>query len=112
VDLSGDGLPTYFGTSTAGVVVTATGHLLGFDLSDFAASVATVFAPPGQVAAAQALSDGDVVAALEGGAVVDLAPAGAGAAGRPPPSTTSSSCNTSLVTATITSVSSSCPGRS
>jgi hypothetical protein len=114
VDVNGDGLPTFLGTSTAGVVVAATGQLLGFDLTDFAASVATVFAPPpGQaVAAAQALSDGHVVAALEGGAVVNLAPAGTGAAGRPPPSTASSSCKTSLVTATIMSVSSSSPGHS
>jgi hypothetical protein len=74
--------PTSFGTSGAGLVVAATGQLIGFDVNNFAASVATLFTPPaGQgVQAAQALADGHVVAALDGGAVVDLAPAAGGLA--------------------------------
>jgi hypothetical protein len=71
--------PSFFGSSTAGVVVTATGELLGFDVTNFAATAATVFAPAGEpVEAAQALADGHVVAVLSGGAVVDLAPGDGG----------------------------------
>ncbi len=72
--------PSFFGTSNQGVVATADGRLIGFDLSDFPASVGTVFARPfgDGVAAAEALADGHVVAALEGGTVVDLAPSGGG----------------------------------
>lgn len=72
--------PSFFGTSNQGVMATADGRLIGFDLADFAASVGTVFAPPdGEgVAAVEALADGHVVAALEGGTVVDLAPSNGG----------------------------------
>src|SRR5262249_32272577 len=74
--------PTFFGSSSSGVLLTATGQLLGFDLNDLAGSVATVFTPPvGEaVAAAQALADGHVVAVLSSGTVVDLAPAEGGLA--------------------------------
>ncbi|MGB6499945.1 MAG: VCBS repeat-containing protein, partial [Thermoplasmata archaeon] len=58
--------PSFFGTSNQGVVATADGRLIGFDLADFAAA-GIVFAPPtGEgVAAAEALADGHVVAALD-----------------------------------------------
>ena len=74
--------PSFFGTSNQGVVTTADGRLIGFDLADFAASVSTVFAPPAgeAVDAAEALADGHVVVALDGGTVVDLAPSGGGMA--------------------------------
>jgi hypothetical protein len=74
--------PTFFGSSGSGVVVTATGQLIGFDVNDLAGSVATLFTPPlGEaVAAAQALADGHVVAVLSSGTVVDLAPAEGGLA--------------------------------
>ena len=74
--------PSFFGTSDQGVVATADGRLIGFDLADFAASVGTVFAPPAGegVNAVEALADGHVVAALDGGAVVDLAPSNGGLA--------------------------------
>jgi hypothetical protein len=67
-----------FGASGLGVMVTATGQLVGFDLNDLAGSVGVVFTPPPgeEVAAAQALADGHVVAVLSGGQVVDLAPSG------------------------------------
>ncbi|HKI31683.1 MAG TPA: VCBS repeat-containing protein [Gemmataceae bacterium] len=70
--------PSFFGTSGQGVVATADGLLVGFNLDNFAGSVRTLFAPPSGegVAAAEALADGHVVAALDGGAVVELAPAG------------------------------------
>jgi hypothetical protein len=68
--------PSFFGTSNQGVVTTADGRLIGFDLSGFA-GVGVVFAPAGErVAAAEAMPDGHVVAALDGGEVVDLAPSG------------------------------------
>jgi hypothetical protein len=70
--------PSFFGASNDGIVATADGRLIGFDLGNFAASVDTVFAPLEGVAAAEALADGDVVAALDGGEVVDLAPSGSG----------------------------------
>jgi hypothetical protein len=72
--------PSFFGTSNQGVVATADGRLIGFNLGEFALSVGPVFAPPAGdgVAAAEALADGHVVAALDGGEVVDLAPVGGG----------------------------------
>jgi hypothetical protein len=65
-----------------GVVVTATGQLIGFDLNDLAGSVGVVFTPPvgEEVAAVEALADGHVVAVLSTGEVVDLAPSGGGLA--------------------------------
>jgi hypothetical protein len=65
---------SFFGTS--GVALTADGRVVGFNLADFAATVATVFAPPaGQaVTAAQPLEDGGLVVAEEGGTVVLLEP--------------------------------------
>src|SRR5262249_55730564 len=39
--------PTLFGASGAGVVVAATGQLIGFNLNNLAGSVATVFTLPG-----------------------------------------------------------------
>jgi hypothetical protein len=74
--------PSFFGTSNEGVVATADGRLIGFAFSDFGDSVGTLFAPPAGegVAAEEALADGHVVAALEGGTVVDLAPSGGGLA--------------------------------
>jgi hypothetical protein len=69
-----------FGASGLGVVVTATGQLVGFNLNDLAGSVGVVFTPPvgEEVAAAQALADGHVVAVLSTGEVLDLAPVGGG----------------------------------
>ncbi len=74
--------PSFFGTSDQGVVATADGRLIGFDLADFAASVGVMFAPPAGegVNAVEALADGDVVVALDGGTVLDLAPANGGLA--------------------------------
>jgi hypothetical protein len=74
--------PSFVGASSQGVVATGDGRLIGFDLTDFAASVHTVFTPPAGegVDAAAALADGQVVAALAGGAVVDLAPSAGGLA--------------------------------
>jgi hypothetical protein len=71
-----------FGASGLGVVVTATGQLIGFNLNDLAGSVGVVFTPPPgeEVAAAQALANGHVVAVLSTGEVVDLAPSGGGLA--------------------------------
>jgi hypothetical protein len=71
--------PSFFGASTAGVVAAGNGTLLGFDLAAFAGSVRTLFAPPAgeAVDAAEALPDGQVVVALEGGAVEQLGPSGA-----------------------------------
>jgi hypothetical protein len=67
--------PTFFGSSGSGVLLTATGQLLGFNLNDLAGSIGVLFAPAGdEVAAAQALADGHVVAVLASGTVVDLAP--------------------------------------
>jgi hypothetical protein len=67
--------PTFFGSSSSGVLLRATGQLLGFNLDDLAGSIGVVFAPAGdEVAAAQALADGHVVAVLSSGTVVDLAP--------------------------------------
>jgi microcystin-dependent protein len=65
--------PSFFDASS-GVVVAATGQLLGFDINSLSAS--TLFTPPAgeEVAAAQALADGHVVAALANGTVVDLTP--------------------------------------
>jgi hypothetical protein len=60
---------------SSGVVVTGDGRLVGFNLGDFARTVATIFAPPpGEgVAAVAALADGDLLAAKEDGTVVLLA---------------------------------------
>jgi hypothetical protein len=71
-----------FGASGLGVVVTATGQLVGFNVNDLAGSIGVVFTPPPgeEVAAAQALANGHVVAVLSGGEVVDLAPSGTGLA--------------------------------
>jgi hypothetical protein len=61
------------GTS-GGVVVTSTGQVIEFNLTDFLASVRTVFTlRHGQgVEAIQALANGDLIAALDGGTVVYL----------------------------------------
>jgi hypothetical protein len=71
-----------FGASGLGVVVTATGQLIGFNLNNLAGSVGVVFTPPvgEEVAAAQALADGHVVAVFSSGEVVDLAPSEGGLA--------------------------------
>jgi hypothetical protein len=71
-----------FGASGLGVVVTATGQLVGFNVNNLAGGVGIVFTPPvgEEVAAAQALADGHVVAVLSTGEVVDLAPSGTGLA--------------------------------
>jgi hypothetical protein len=37
--------PTFFGSSGSGVLLTATGQLLGFNLDDLAGSIGVVFAP-------------------------------------------------------------------
>jgi hypothetical protein len=69
--------PTFFGTSGLGVIVTATGQLISFNLNNLSSSGAILFTPPPgeKVAAAQALADGHVVAVLNSGTVVDLEPA-------------------------------------
>jgi hypothetical protein len=74
--------PTSLGASGFGVAVAAAGQLFGFDLNNFAGSVRTLFAPPpGEgVEAAEVLADGHVVAALDGGMVVDLTLANGGLA--------------------------------
>jgi hypothetical protein len=74
--------PSISGPSGSGILVTATGQLIGFNLNDLAGSVGVVFTPPPgeEVAAAQALANGHVVAVLSGGQVVDLAPSGTGLA--------------------------------
>jgi hypothetical protein len=68
------GAPTFVGASSVGVVPTADGRLMGFDLNNFAATVSPVFIPPvGEgVNAVQALADGNLVAALDGGTVAEL----------------------------------------
>jgi hypothetical protein len=68
--------PTFFGSTGSGIVVTATGQLIGFNLNNLSSSGAILFTPPpGEgVAAAQALADGHVVAVLSSGTVVDLEP--------------------------------------
>ena len=68
--------PSFFGTSDEGVVATADGRLLGFDLDHFNASVRVLFIPPPSegVDSFEALGNGDVVAALAGGTVVELTP--------------------------------------
>jgi hypothetical protein len=65
------GPPTFIGTSGVGVVPAADGRLIGFDLSNFAATVGTVFTPPARqgVAAVQALDNGNLVVAEQGGTV-------------------------------------------
>jgi hypothetical protein len=74
--------PSFFASSGKGVVVTATGQLIGFNLDDLSGSVGVVFTPPPgeEVAAAQALADGDVMAVLSSGTVEELAPAADGLA--------------------------------
>src|SRR5205823_768539 len=67
--------PSFFGSSGPGVVVAAGGSVIGFNLDNFVATVRTVFtSPPGQdVTAVQALADGSLVAAEQGGTVALLA---------------------------------------
>jgi hypothetical protein len=66
-----------FGSTGLGVMVTATGLLLGFNLN----LNDPVFTPLlDEVVAAQALADGNVVAVLSNGTVVELAPAEGGLA--------------------------------
>jgi hypothetical protein len=64
----------FIGVSTSGVVLTAAGRLVGFNLNNFAAAVGTVFTPePGQeVMAVEVLADGRLVAAEQGGVVALL----------------------------------------
>jgi hypothetical protein len=59
---------TFVGDSGVGYAVTAGGELLRFDLGNLAAGVSVAFAGPA-VLAARALANGQVVAALAGGAV-------------------------------------------
>jgi hypothetical protein len=75
------GAPAFVGTSGVGVVPTGTGQLFGVNLNTLTVTPQPVFAPPAGegVAAVQALADGDLVVAEEGGGVQLLAP-GPGAA--------------------------------
>jgi hypothetical protein len=68
--------PSFFGSSDQGVVATSDGRLFGFDLENFTASIRVLFIPPlGEgVDSFEALSNGNVVAALAGGTVVELTP--------------------------------------
>jgi hypothetical protein len=70
------GPPSFFGPSGRGVVPMAAGDLVGFDLDHFAATVTTAFAPPAgeEVRAVQALPDGRLVVAEQGGTVALLGP--------------------------------------
>jgi hypothetical protein len=67
--------PVFLGASGAGVLLTGAGQLVGFNLDNFAATVATVFTPPAgePVLAVQALADGNLVVAEQGGTVAILA---------------------------------------
>jgi hypothetical protein len=69
-----------FGNGSSGVATTGDGRIVGFDLNDFAASLRTLFTPASGegVAAVEELASGDVVAALDGGAVLDLRASAAG----------------------------------
>ena len=67
--INGDGL---------GVVPTADGRLVGFDLNNLAGSVHTVFASATPINAVQELPGGAVVVALAGGTVEELLPNAAG----------------------------------
>jgi hypothetical protein len=60
-----------FGASNSGVVVTAEGQLLSFNLDDFAATVRPVLAAA-DVTAVQALADGSLIVAEQGGTVALL----------------------------------------
>ncbi len=67
--------PSFPENSDEGFVATAVdGRLIGFDLDNFSASVHVLFTPPpGEgVDSFEALSNGDVIAALAGGTVVEL----------------------------------------
>jgi hypothetical protein len=68
------GAPVFVGTSGLGVAVTADGRLVGFNLSTFSA-LGTLFTPaPGQeVRAIEALDDGRLLAAEDGGGVAPRA---------------------------------------
>jgi hypothetical protein len=71
--------PSFFGNGTSGVATTGDGELLAFDLNNFAGSLRVAFAAEGaSIAAVQARTGGDVVAALDGGTVLDLRPDGSG----------------------------------
>jgi hypothetical protein len=67
--------PTFVGDTELGYVVTASGDLVRFDLSDPSAGAKVVFAGH-HVLADEALSSGQVVVALAGGAVDVLTPEG------------------------------------
>jgi hypothetical protein len=69
--------PTFSGDSTLGFAVTAGGDIVRFDLNDPADGAGIVY-DGGQVVAAQALPDGQVVAALANGTVNLLVPRGNG----------------------------------
>src|SRR5262249_25713613 len=69
--------PTFVGEGGQGYVVTAEGDLVRFNLRDPAAGAAVVFSSP-RVLAAQALSNGEVAAALADGSVSLLEPEGIG----------------------------------
>jgi hypothetical protein len=68
--------PVFFGTSGVGVVPTATGQLFGVNLNTLTVTPRPIFTPPpgAGVAAVQALPNGDLVVAEEGGTVQLLAP--------------------------------------
>lgn len=72
--------PTFFASTSQGVLLTATGQLIGFNVDEQSGNVdniETLFTsqPDEGIVAAQALVNGHVVAALSNGSVVDLAPA-------------------------------------
>jgi hypothetical protein len=69
--------PTFAGDSGVGYAVTVDGGLVRFDLKNPSVGAAVVFSAQ-PVLTAQALPDGQVVAALAGGSVAILAPAGNG----------------------------------